>query len=63
MCSKVKYASEKLAKEAMNILHRKSRRIKKQIQKRVYYCDECHWYHLSSKKVLTHKNKKWKILD
>lgn len=52
MCSKIKYDSALGARKAMRIINairnRRGKGLKKQL-KTIYFCKECHGYHLSSK--------------
>jgi len=47
-CIKTYYSSERLAREAINKLHVRWKAVKCKILKRVYFCDICKLYHLTS---------------
>lgn len=51
MCSRVRYVSENSARKALKSCRRMARRMKRRREQRVYRCDVCKGWHLTSEKV------------
>ena len=60
MCEKIGMGYRE-AHELLNWIHSKRRNVGKKIPKRVYFCEECHLWHLTSQSVAAKDKKKFEL--